>query len=313
MDYIRAQLQSILNNIKTDKSQYVINSFWQILNTLQQLENKEINEETYDQAVNNFITHILNNNNGKSGTRPIILLNMLLGCIKEEFHKYKYFNNIYENNIYDYIIQNNFDIFNNLLQMDDQNLFETIRSKIFDFKNRFKGPFVDNFYFLTLLLSKCSQCGSVFGIKKFEVGPFLPLNVPNPENNLSDLVTNFFSPIPGEGNDDCKKKDCPGKKKRLRQKFCLNLPNYLFLEFEDKNRIFFDEKISVPLFNGQIYYYEFYACIYKRKFKDSLIFSAVLKIEDAYFHYSMNKVEFWPATNMNLENPSLALYKKIPS
>ena len=311
MDYIRAQLQSILNNIKTDKSQYVINSFWQILNNLQEFENKEINEETYDQAVFNFIIHILSNNNGKSGTRPIILLHMLLGCIKKEFHKD--FNNIYENNIYDYIIRNNFDIFNNLLQIDNQNLLKTIRSKIFAFKHRFKGPFVDNFYFLTLLLSKCSQCGSVFEIKEFEVNQFLPLNVPEPENILSDLVTYFFSPFPDSGNDDCKKIGCPGKKKRAKQKICLNLPNYLFLEFEDKNKIFFDEKISVPLFNGQIYYYEFYACIYKCKFKDSLTFSAVLKIEDVYYHYSMDKVECWTANNMNLENPSLALYKKIPS
>jgi hypothetical protein len=193
------------------------------------------------------------------------------------------------------------------------NLFKTIRSKIFAFKHRFKGPFVDNFYFLTLLLSKCSKCGYVFGIKEFEVGSFLPLNVPNPENNLSDLVTNFFSPIPGLGNDDCKKIGCPGKKKRLRQKYCLNLPNYLFLEFEDKNKIFFNEKISVPLFNGQIYYYQFYACIYKRKINDFSTFSAVLKIGDVYYHYSMNKVECWTANNMNLENPSLALYKKIPS
>jgi hypothetical protein len=197
--------------------------------------------------------------------------------------------------------------------MDNLKYYEQISSKIFAFKEKFKGPFVDDFYFLMLLLSKCPQCGYVFGIKEFEVSQFLPLNVPEPENKLSDLVTKFFSPIPGEGKDECKKNGCPGKKKRLRQKFCLNLPNYLFLEFEDKNKIFFNEKISVPLFNGQIYYYEFYACIYKRKIKDFLTFSAVLKVGNAYYHYSMNKVECWNANNMNLENPSLALYKKIPS
>ena len=312
IDVMRAQLQSILDTIKTDKSQYVTYSFCQILNSLQQLENGEINVDAYDQAVNKFLTQLFNkNNSGISGARPIILLYMLSHCIKDEFHKY--FNNIYENNIFDKIIQINFNIFNNLLPMDNQKIYETISTKILTFKERFKGPFVDNFYFLMLLLSKCSQCGSVFGIKEFEVGQFLPLNVSNIENNLSDLVKNFFSPIKGEGNNDCQTYGCPGKKKRLRQKYCLNLPNYLFLEFEDKNKIFFNEKISVPLFNGQIYYYQFYACIYKRKINDFSTFSAVLKIGDVYYHYSMNKVEFWPATNMNLENPSLALYKIIPS
>ena len=312
MDIMKAKLLSILDNIKTDKSQYIIYSFCEILNTLQKFENKEINVDAYDKAVNNFIIRVLNNNNsGMSGTRPIILLYMLSHCIKEEFHKY--FNNFSENNIYDNIIQNNFDIFNNLLPMDNQKYYEQISTKIFAFKEKFKGPFVDDFYFLMLLLSKCPQCGYVFGIKEFEVSQFLPLNVPEPENQLSDLVTKFFSPIPGEGKDECKKIGCPGKKKRLRQKFCLNLPNYLFLEFEDKNKIFFNEKISVPLFNGEIYYYEFYACIYKRKIKDFLTFSAVLKVGNAYYHYSMNKVECWNANNMNLENPSMALYKKIPS
>ena len=197
--------------------------------------------------------------------------------------------------------------------MDNHKIYEAIRTKILTFKDRFKGPFVDNFYFLILLLSKCSQCGSVFGIKEFEVRQFLPLNVPNQKNNLSDLVTNFFSPIPGLGNDDCQTNGCPGKKNRLRQKYCLNLPNYLIFEFEDKNKIFFNDKISVPLFNGKIYYYQFYSCIYKRKIKDFSTFSAVLKIGDVYYHYSMNEVECWPATNMNLENPSLAFYKIIPS
>ena len=310
MNFIRAQFQSILNNCQTNYSQYIIFSFYQILKSLQQLESGQINLAAYEQAVNNFTTHIFNNNNsGISGTRPMILFYMIAHCLKDEFNQY--FNNIYQNNMYDYIIQNNYFILKDLVPLNNQNVYNLISTKILSFKDKFRGPFVDNFYFLMLLLSKCPQCGSLFGISEFEVAQFLPLDVPNPENNIQDLINNYFAPKILAGNNNCKNCKCQGKK--LRQRYCLNLPNYLFLELEDKNRIFFNDKIGISLFNGQMCYYQFYSCIYKRRINDLLSFSAILKVQNAYFHYSNDKVEYWNANNLNIENPSLAVYKIISS
>ena len=92
---------------------------------------------------------------------------------------------------------------------------------------------------------------------------YLQLEIKNPENNISDLIYDFFTPKIGFGNYNCPKCGCKGKK--LRQQLCLNLPNYLLLELEDKNKINFRDKIDVPLYNGKNYSYQFFASIYKRK------------------------------------------------
>ena len=115
------------------------------MNSLQQLEKGQINIPYYDQLVNNFITTIFNNNSGVSGARPIILFYMMSSIFRDEFQQN--FNNIYQNNIYDNIIQNNFLDFSTILPMNNQNIYNSISKKISDFKNKYKGSFVDNFFF----------------------------------------------------------------------------------------------------------------------------------------------------------------------
>ena len=98
----------------------------------------------------------------------------------------------------------------------------------------------------------------------------------------------------------------------MTHKYCLNLPNYLFLELEDRNQIFFNEKIELPLYNGQYYNYQFHACIFKRKINDIASFGAVLNGGNGYYLYSDDKVI--PCSSKDcLDCPSLALYKRIAS
>ena len=170
----------------------------------------------------------------------------MFSIFKDEFHIK--FDKICQNNIYDNIIQNNFKDLNNILPMDNQKIYNAISKKIISFKNEYKGPFVDNFYFIILYLSKCTQCNNLFGISDFKISTFLSLDVPNQENNISDLINEFFTPVEGFGNYNCSKCGC--QEKQFLYKYCLNLPNYLFLELEDKNKINFSDKISVPLYDG---------------------------------------------------------------
>ena len=89
------------------------------------------------------------------------------------------------------------------------------------------------------------------------------------------------------------------------------MPNYLFLELEDKNKINFSDRIFVPLYNGQKYCYQYYASIYKIKIKDVSNFCAVLKIGNIYYLYSNDTIQQVNQNYTFLDCPSLALYKKI--
>ena len=113
----------------------------------------------------------------------------------------------------------------------------------------------------------------------------------------------------GFGNYNCAKCGCKGKK--LRQQLCLNLPNYLLLELEDKNKINFSDKIDVPLYNGKNYSYQFFASIYKRKIDSQKSFCEIVKIGNSLYNYTDDKIEKYSEPNINVDCPSLALYKKI--
>jgi len=307
MNFIRSQLNQLFNNPQTNYSNLVLYSFNQMMNSLQQLENKQINNIYYDQFINNFITTIFNNNNsGVSGARPIILFYMISSICKKEYQQNFY--NIHSNNIYDNIIKNNFFDFNTILDMNNPKIYISISEKIFFFKNRYQGIFVNNFYFLQLFLTRCPQCGKLFGIHGYEIGSFFQLKVPNQVNNINDLVNEYFAPKPETGDYNCK--NCGCKRKKLIHKYCLNLPNYLFLELEDKNKIVFNDQFAVPLYNGKYYNYQFHACIFKRKINGIASFDAILKDGKAHFLYSDDRIDPY-SSNIALDCPSLALYKRI--
>ena len=60
MNFIRSQLNQLFYNPQSNYSNLVLYSFNQMMNSLQQLENKQINNIYYDQFINNFITTIFN-------------------------------------------------------------------------------------------------------------------------------------------------------------------------------------------------------------------------------------------------------------
>ena len=308
MKFIKAQFHSIFNNFR-DYHTTTFYYYYKMLDAIQHLKEGQINKVYYDNFVSNFIKNIfINNNCGISGSRPIILFHMMSSNFKGEILN-NFIKIVQPNNIFDNIINNNFNDFNNIIPMHIPNIYKGIREIIFNFKYNYRGPFVENFYFLTLKLSKCPSCGSLFGISGFESASFLQLDVQKEKNNIQDLINEFFKPKFYIGNDFCD--NCGNKGKKLRYKYCLNLPDYLFLEFEDKNIINFSDRIFVPLFNGQNYCYQFYASIYKSKVNEIASFSALLKIENFYYDYSDDNIQQVNLSNICLDCPSLALYKKI--
>ena len=308
MNYIKAQILSLFSNTKIDYSPFFIHYFYQILNNVQPANcGQLINQVNYTQYINQFIQRVfIKNKSGISGTRPIILFYMITSIIRDDFLNIPYFNG-YQNNIFDYMIQSNFSILNNLIPMTNPLVYNSVSQAIYNFKNNYKGHFVDNFYFFILSVSSCPNCNNLFGVRT-QLSQFLQLEVKNPQNNISDLVSYYFCPKLGYGNYNCQ--NCGLKGQKTKKIYCLNLPNYLILEFEDKNAVNFSDNIFVPLFNGNNITYQFSSGIYKIKKNDISDFVAVFKTGNNYYFYSDDKIEQCPKEHINLQCPSLAIYIK---
>ena len=306
MDYIQAQTFSLFTYMNIDYSKYFIHSYHQMLNSIlpKNLIPNQVVQVIYNQNVNEFIRKVfLNNNSGISGTRPIILFYMITSILKNDI--LQYFNH-YPNRVLDHIIQNNFMSLNSIIPMTNPTIYNSISQQIFEFKNKYKGPLVDNFYFLILSVSRCSRCNNLFGIRTL-VTRFLQLDVKNPQNNILDLINNYFAIQNGLKN--CNK--CGIQVQKMKKLYLLNAPNYLVLEFEDKNFVNFNSNIMLPLFNGMMCQYEYVSAIYKLKINGVTDFVAVFKYNNNLFFYSDDKIYSCPPNYINSQCPSLAIFKKI--
>ena len=308
MKFIEAQLQSIFSNSKNNIMDLFIYKFYEMLEATKKYENNLMNKINYEQMLTNFKRILfIKNSSGISGIRPIIILYMISSVFKDEFQQY--FNDIYENNIFDSIIQTNYFSFNCILPINNPIVYQTISNIILNFKNRYKGPFVDNFCFILLYLSRCPQCNNLFGISKSHIGHFLQLDVPYYKSNLINIINDYFSRKIKDGNYKCS--NCGTQGKKASQIVCLNLPEYLFLEFEDKNIVLFSDIICIPLYNGQLQNYQYVASIYKKTVNSIVSFVSMIKTGNSYVFCSDESVQQCFPTMANSENPSLALYKKV--
>jgi hypothetical protein len=297
---------SLFTDMNIDYSKYFIYSYYQMLNSIlpKNLILNQVAQVIYNQNVNEFIRKVfLNNNSGISGNRPIILFYMIISILKDDF--LRYFNH-YQNHILDHIIQNNFMSLNSIIPMTDPTIYNSISQQIFEFKNKYKGPLVDNFYFFILSVSRCSRCNNLFGIRTL-VTHFLQLDVKNPQNNILDLINNYFAIQNGLKN--CK--NCGMEVQKMKKLYLLNAPNYLILELEDKNFINFNGNIMLSLFNGTLCQYEYVSAIYKLKINGVSDFVAVFKYNNNLFFYSDDKICSCPQDYINSQCPSLAIFKKI--
>ena len=307
MEFINAQLHSIFTNNNLNLNELFVYKFYQIIEASKNFEKGQINNQFYEQMLSSFIQRLyISNTSGITGVRPMIILYMISSIFKDEFQQY--FNNIYKNEIFDSIIQANYLPLSCVLPLNFNNIYLSVSQTILDFKNKYKGPFVDNFCFIILNLSVCPNCNNFFGISNTHIGQFLQLNTPNPQNDINYMINEYFTPKRFSGNYKC---NCGTIGQKNSKIVCLNLPNYLFLEFEDKNKVFFSDIIYVPLYNGQKYCYKYYASIYKQTINSIDSFVTIVKMGNSFVFCNDFGVQQCNPNEVNRDNPSLALYKKI--
>ena len=305
MQNIKTQLNSLFSSCLLNYKDFFIYSFNDIFDTINKFENGYINQINYTYLINEFIRKTYINSTGIIGTDPIHFYYMMVSIFKNECKKY--FHNIIQNKIFDEIINNNYSDFSNLVPMNNPNAYNQIVQLILDFKNNYKGPLIDNFFFLILTVSKCPSCDNFYEMKN-KISSFILIDSKIPKNNISQLINDYFSPKIGSENFNCNY--CGVENKCLKRLYCLNLPNYLVLGFKDKNIINFDENIILPLYNGKMSLYHYYAGIYKSANNANSDYSAVIKNGNHYLLYSNDKVEECNENYINLHYPYLVIYKK---
>ena len=308
MLFICCQMHSMFTN-QNKNSNTFIKLYYQIFQDYQLMEKNLLLKENYERNINTFISEILKRNLTEiSGPRPMILLFMMSSIIKQEFMT---FNPNYENKI----------LGGGLLNFDNypfdalipRNTYLPKCSYIIDeinrFKAGFKSPFVDNFYILQLSIEKCPQCGHIYN---GEIIPceFLQLKIVKEVDTIENLISNYFVENYPPTAYQCN--DCDSSQIMSRQLFCLNSPDYLLLELDDKNKVIFKTKIFLPMFNGENICYEFIGAIYKTNYETHSEYFAVTKKGNNILVYNNDIIqEVYDINIINSEKPSLAFYKKL--
>ena len=308
MNNIKNEFNLLFSNCVYGYKEIFLISLFDIFTKIQQFENGIINKNDFSILIDQFIQKINFNNSDKSNNIPKVLYYTITSIIRNELSNY--FNNAFQNNIFDSIIQNNYSDFSCILPMDLLYIHNDIKDLILNYKDKYKGPFVDNFYFLTLFVVKCPSCNNYKIAKK--IAKCFTLEINNPQNNISSLITDFFIHISEKDFLICQ--FCGQKNNTSNGFYCLNLPQYLVLDFDnkiDKYFVNFNGDITIQLYNGKTYQYQYLAGIYKKINNPNSSFFSVIKSGNEFLLYNDDKIEKCPETYINFECPSLVIYKKI--
>ena len=307
----------VIKNIKNQMNNFnqpenynktLLYSFLDLLDIMSHYENKIINKDIYENNLLTFINQTFKKNKSRiSGIIPSNLFYMLLSTFSKEINEF--FPNFYNHAFDELFNTNNKTPFSSYINIPHENdLIDFINN---NYKANYKGPFVDNFFFILLQYQQCDKCKHI-SLKPL-ILQLLGLNVQNEQEKIQDLINRKINESYLYKNKCIK---CGSiNVKFIKKNYFLNLPNYLVLELEDKNKIFFDELVNIPLFNKKEIKYEFVSCIYKNKNNNISKYNSVIK------NKNKNIFEICDDDNENIISDidmdlnvictSIAIYKKI--
>ena len=139
----------------------------------------------------------------------------------------------------------------------------------------------------------------------------LQLSIKSEENIIDDLIKNYFD----EKYPKFSKYTCQYCQKTIDLKcinfYCLNAPEYLILELEDRSRVYFKDNILLPLYDGKNISYQFVGGIYRKKLETHSEFYSVNREGNGLIRYDNDTFQNCNYDLINSENPSMLIYQKI--
>ena len=166
------------NIIKIDKE----SCFYKLLNAIEMSGNyisNKIDKENYIKSLNDLKEKLAikyEDYKNKDEISPKTILYDIFKIMNDEFKN----NNIWENNI-----------FNGLTEpiLLRKNIFPSIYETIENCKKHCKNPFVDNFYFISIILIKCSHCKYILSVyPHIDFFIILPSNI---KDNITNLLKQY--------------------------------------------------------------------------------------------------------------------------
>ena len=209
----------------------------------------------------------------------------------------------------------NNNIFNGLVEPTNfpKEKYPEIYQKISLFKNNFKSPFIDCFYFINLDLLKCPNCNHILNITS-HLSYFISLPSLN-KDKISHLIKDHIYKPHNDNKKYIKCNKCSNNSLGSKEKVFFSTPQYLMINFtgDKKNEKILDDIINVsPYIVSNIgpKAYCLYAFITKEKNEG---FCAYIRNKENDWNLYKNidtveKIRIEPNHNFI---PNIALYKSI--
>ena len=183
------KIKKIINELKAPETyeNTLLNSFINILDVIEKYEQNEISKDIYENNISKFINQTFKKNKSKiSGIIPSNLYFMLLETFNAEiFQNF----NFLRNDAFDELYKYSENPFSNLnLKVSDENKLNNL---INDFRDNFKGPFVNNFYFINFKFKQCQICKNIF--PNASISQMIALDLQNKEENIKELIDKYMN------------------------------------------------------------------------------------------------------------------------
>jgi hypothetical protein len=255
-----------------------------------------INKTDFDKyfyTFKNLLSSKSNKINSMGISDPTVVLQELIINYSKEFKKHIPYHN---NKLLAYsIINDNFPYY----------LKAEIDQAIQYFQLNYRSPFVDLFYFIDINKRICNKCDNIINLNKnilFSISIKTEMNQP-----LSDLIVINFK-------KELTNNTCPICNSFLKEeRYFLNSPQYLIIEFENRNNILLDDTIDLTpyiLTNVGPIKYDFFAVINEEKISNKNHYILGVKKEiDNYLFYTDNNCQKVGDEVKRCGNPCIAIYK----
>ena len=294
------EIKSIINNNINNNNNF-LTSFVNMMDIVDKESKKQINKTNYEYSIKLFLNEIINNQITQSINKPIFLYYNIVSLFTKEFGNLIKWPNISSSEL--------------LSSLNDlpYNQFPDVYTNINNFKNKYRSPFVDIFYFLILTYIKCPKCGSTYYATSINTS-FLEL-INKKEDNINNLILNYlYSKTLNYNNINCK--NCGYSGEGLEEKKFLSTPKYLVIDFgEDGKQINYKRNINLSRFMEKSkcpQEFEIYAVINKEIINNQTQYIASVKGKNGqWMFYSGNTKGICGTESLNIGTPSMAIYKGI--